>query len=146
MVEYICPKCGKVETLTYKASWHRLNKGTGFCNSCSKKGGNKFSFKKGTTPWNKGLNGFNKGHPPYFIAHGKDNPSWKDKGFSYTALHQWVFRHAGKAKVCVFCGFTGKCSWANIDHLYKRELKDFISLCYSCHKKYDRRCNCGTSF
>jgi hypothetical protein len=34
-------------------------------------------FKKGYTPWNKGLKGFGLGHKPRFVAFGKDNPSWK---------------------------------------------------------------------
>ncbi len=36
-------------------------------------------FKKGDIPWNKGLKGFNKGHPAYMKAVGKDNPFFGKK-------------------------------------------------------------------
>lgn len=49
-----CQSCGKVETLKYKTYFYRIKYGSGKCNSCSKKGGNQTSFKKGRTSLNKG--------------------------------------------------------------------------------------------
>ena len=39
------------------------------------KKGNTSGFKKGHTPWNKGMLGFNKGHKPTYVAVGDKNPS-----------------------------------------------------------------------
>lgn len=44
----------------------------------------------------------------------------------------------GKANECELCGFPHKAyQWANIDHTYKPERKDWAMLCCSCHLKYD---------
>lgn len=56
LVDHQCPKCEKKEQLKYPTFWYRTRRGTGFCNSCSRAGGNKTSFKKGLVPWNTGLN------------------------------------------------------------------------------------------
>lgn len=31
--------------------------------------------------------------------------------------------------------------WANIDHKYRRLLDDYISMCVSCHRQYDKNNN-----
>ena len=31
--------------------------------------------------------------------------------------------------------------WANIDRKYRRDLNDFVPLCFSCHTKYDKKSN-----
>jgi len=69
---------------------------------------------------------------------------WKGDDVGYFALHSWVVRHKGKPQICEHCGATSKekwLHWANIDHKYKRNLNDYISLCASCHSKYDRKYN-----
>lgn len=65
--------------------------------------------------------------------------NYKGGRVGYDALHDWINRWLGKAKVCKFCGEDKKrVHWANKSHEYKRELTDFIPLCVSCHRKYDR--------
>lgn len=72
---------------------------------------------------------------------GEKNFSWKGDKVGYRALHNWVKYWKGSPKICEFCGKKGigkEINWANINnHQYRRNLNDFISLCVSCHKKYD---------
>lgn len=69
---------------------------------------------------------------------GKKHPKWKGNNVGYIALHDWVKRKLGRPCECVYCGEREKqLDWANIDHKYKRQLEDYISLCRSCHRKYD---------
>jgi hypothetical protein len=71
---------------------------------------------------------------------GIDNWKWKGENVEYYALHTWIYRKKGKPKICLFCGKSkNMMHWANIDGKYRRRLKDFISLCASCHKKYDMK-------
>lgn len=72
---------------------------------------------------------------------GKNNSMWRGHKAGYNPIHSWVRRHKGKPTVCYFCGFIGKCQWANIDHKYNRNLNDYISLCASCHKIFDYQTN-----
>jgi len=104
------------------------------------------SFAKGSVPWNKNTKGvmiaWNKGLKlPQF--QNEKNPNWKGNDISYVALHTWVKRHRGIPKKCEHCGTTTakKIEWANKDHTYRRILKDFISLCTSCHRKFDIKYN-----
>ena len=76
--------------------------------------------------WNKG------------IKTGIVPPNFKGDFVGYDALHQWIYRHKGKPIICEFCGSKDrKLTWANKSGNYKRNLSDFMSLCYSCHKKFD---------
>lgn len=112
-------------------------------------------FKKGRAAWNKGLKGvhfspdteFKKGRIsdrkgkrfPEFS--GKNHFAWKGDAVGYNALHSWVYRSLGKPSSCNFCGKkSGMIHWANVSGKYLRELNDWISLCVSCHRKYDRSC------
>ena len=60
---------------------------------------------------------------------------------SYRGIHYWVRKYLGIPLKCKFCDkerTTPKSiHWANKSHKYLRELTDWISLCASCHKKYD---------
>lgn len=59
---------------------------------------------------------------------------------TYKAIHVWVIRSKGNPKYCSKCGITSKdkrIEWANVDHLYKRNLEDFIGLCCRCHFHHD---------
>lgn len=66
---------------------------------------------------------------------------WKGDSAGYTAIHDWVKKWRGKPEKCEGCGKDGlrgsKIHWANVDHLYRRVLEDYIRLCVKCHKKYD---------
>ena len=65
--------------------------------------------------------------------------AWKSDNVGYVSLHSWVRRRLGTPSVCKHCGTTEskRYEWANISGSYKRNLKDWIRLCKSCHNKYD---------
>ena len=69
------------------------------------------------------------------------HPHWKGDDAGVSAIHKWVYRKLGNPETCEHCGKTGlkgnKINWANTDHKYKRDLKYWIRLCISCHRKYD---------
>lgn len=113
--------------------------------------------KKGCIPWNKGmprseetkkraskaLKGkipWNKGKKLPHLQE-ENSPHWIGDDVGYYGVHNWVRKHLGKPTTCENCGANGlsrlKIHWANKDHQYKRELKDWLRLCSSCHKKYD---------
>lgn len=115
--------------------------------------------KNHTKPWNKGLKNpysdeqlqkmsetkkgkhfsvnteFKKGQNI-----GELNNQWKGEDVSYRNLHTWVERHLGKASACAV-SYRGDCSkyfsWANVSHQYKRDLLDWLPLCYRHHKLHD---------
>jgi len=130
----------------------------------------KTEFKKGNKSWNKGTRGvmiaWNKGlkvqsntgrtHFKKGDNTGKENYMWIGDKIGYKKLHDWVYYHKGKPKICEHCGLVPeickccgsikkgtKLEWANKDHSYKRDINDYISLCRSCHKKYDIKNNKG---
>jgi hypothetical protein len=72
---------------------------------------------------------------------GEKHWAWKGDKISYVALHRWVERHRGRPRKCSECGTTSKkisYDWANVSKKYKRDLNDFIRLCRSCHRKFDK--------
>jgi len=110
-------------------------------------------FKRGITPWNKGLKGlvpWNKNKKGLQVGWSKGlkgigmgikNGMWKGNGVGYFGLHLWIKRMLGAPLKCVHCGTTNQdrvLQWANISGEYKRDVKDFMSLCVPCHSKYDR--------
>lgn len=67
------------------------------------------------------------------------NPAWKGDSAKYFAKHQWIYRKKGKA---FFCSFNPEhkfrvYQWANISGAYLRDINDYSSLCWQCHKEYD---------
>ena len=73
---------------------------------------------------------------------------WKGDKAGKIAMHGWIVRHKGRPKICEHCGKKGKLingrwnlDWANKDHTYKRKLDEYLSLCRSCHEKYDYKFN-----
>jgi hypothetical protein len=71
------------------------------------------------------------------------NNRWVKENPSYATIHKWVLFRNGKAEMCLLCGSMKNVDWANIDHKYRRNLSDFISLCRSCHRKFDFKFNKG---
>lgn len=83
---------------------------------------------------------------------GKLSWQWKGDHVSYSGLHHWIKRELGKPTKCVNfnCVYPRKNAsrswirvpkafqWANVSKKYLRETSDFISLCASCHAKWDR--------
>ena len=99
--------------------------------------------------WNKGLKGFRKGHAPYFVAYGEDNPAWKGgitpenakirNSSKYTKWRITVFERDNYT--CQECGIVG--GSLNADHIIpfsvdvdKRfDLDNGQTLCVDCHRK-----------
>lgn len=87
-------------------------------------------FAKGNIPWNKGLKS---------EYSGKNHYMWKGDKAGYFAKHAWIQNKYGKASKCENCGVVNekRYHWSNIDHKYRRNIKDWRQLCASCHKKHD---------
>ena len=78
--------------------------------------------------------------------------SWKGDNVGYFGLHIWLHKKLGKATKCENpnCKYPRKSArgiillkptvfqWANVSKNYKRDIKDWIQLCISCHQKWDR--------
>jgi len=121
----ICPKCKK----EFKPTWH----GQIHCNkNCYAK-----SLKLKKQAKNSKLIKNNKDNK-YHLGYLKDN-------VSYGALHDWVRYHKTKTEKCELCG-AKECGYkdgrdfelANISGEYKRDLNDFVWLCYKCHMRFDK--------
>lgn len=60
---------------------------------------------------------------------------------NYDNVHQWLKYHYGKAQKCeaTQCpGISKSYDWALIKGKeYEKKRENFMSLCHSCHKKYD---------
>ncbi len=105
----------------------------------------KSAFKNGSVPWNKDRKHSAETIKKLTLANnlnkkfGEDNIHFKGDEASYSAIHQWVVRHKQRPKQCEYCGEEKNypLHWANIDHLYKRNLDDYVALCARCHKRYD---------
>lgn len=71
----------------------------------------------------------------------KEEKHWNFKGkdYKYSGVHSWIVRKLGKPQKCEHCGtISAKMyDWANVDHEYKVDLRDWIRLCRGCHMKYD---------
>lgn len=100
---------------------------------------------------------FAKGHIGYWTNHkmpkrtdesklryslskkGFKNPNWKGNKIKYPAVHGWLYRNYGQPKICEHCESTNKkmYHWANISNTYKRDRRDWLRLCVSCHKRFD---------
>lgn len=66
------------------------------------------------------------------------NNNWKGEDASYTAKHIWINSNHGSANKCELCSTNVKrYHWSNLDNKYSRDIKDWIQLCPSCHKKFD---------
>lgn len=63
---------------------------------------------------------------------------WQKDTVSYYSFHQRVRIYYGDIKECVYCGKSGKTEFASISHEAKHELTDYIALCRSCHRNYDK--------
>lgn len=156
-------KCGKL----FSVSKSRLKTGRGkFCSNICKyryiirPSGLKYNiklknsgwFKKGLKPWNKGTKGLmpipwnkgtlglvkkNSGSFNSSNIRGKLNFNWKDSSVGYFALHTWLRRNFGIPRNCILCGSTDNVQWASKNYNYTRNKKDWLQLCFSCHRKYD---------
>lgn len=83
---------------------------------------------------------FKKGvHHNTEFKKGKLHPLWKDGKVGYSSLHEWIGVNWGKAKeyTCSHCPKQAL-DWANIAGIYDRNRKNWMPLCRSCHKKFDK--------
>lgn len=81
------------------------------------------------------------------IRKGEKNNNWKGNNVGYDALHSWLCRKLGKAKICANstkqflpkpCSLISKkFHWSNLSGKYKRNITDWVSLCVSCHRIMD---------
>lgn len=88
----------------------------------------------------KGHKGFQKGEiPKTAFKKGNKHPLWKDGQVGYSSLHEWIAVNWGKAKeyVCELCPKRAL-DWANKTNTYDRNRENWMTLCRSCHKKYDK--------
>ena len=99
------------------------------------------AWNKGRIPWNKDKKGYStslKGKKRLDIEDEK-NPAWKGKNVGYNALHDWVKKRFKKPDFCPQCHSSKYIQLANISFEYKRDLSDWMYLCASCHRYYDRK-------
>ncbi len=82
----------------------------------------------------------------------ENNWRWKGNKVSYSGAHHWVKRKLGKPVKCsnLDCVYPRRTKnrqwilspkrfeWANISGKYLRSLNDYVSLCTSCHTRWDR--------
>lgn len=78
---------------------------------------------------------------------GEKHHNWAGDKVSYPALHAWVRKYRGTPRLCEHCGTktAKKYEWANVSHKYLRDLTDWVRLCTSCHRKFDRQNICLNS-
>lgn len=78
--------------------------------------------------------------------HGQGHPSWKGGDAGYFSIHQWFTKQYGRPNPCEHCEDRGheekdgrwSIQWAKKrDCGYTRDVKDYLKLCRSCHRKYD---------
>ncbi len=99
----------------------------------------------GRPSWNKGLKtglSFWRGKKRPDISErlkGESSYAWKGDDAGYSSIHKWIHRWKGRADHCDGCGIKGKrYEWSNVDHKYRRVLDDYIPMCASCHRNYDK--------
>lgn len=121
-----------------------------FCSGSCARTGNKFNLGRIQAKETKEkikitLLGRNAGDKnPNF---GNRSPQWKGEKVKYAGLHNWVRRLLGTLPThCEFCGTEGRKNgrnwnihWANKSKKYQRSLEDWLRLCISCHRNYDKK-------
>lgn len=86
--------------------------------------------KKLSNETKKKLSEIRMGHKP---TNWTDNPT-------YSTIHKWLVRVFGVPNICEHCFSEKKCEYALLhDRQYERVRENFITLCVSCHRKYDWR-------
>ena len=72
------------------------------------------------------------------MKRGEEHPGWGGDNIDYFIMHKWINRYWKRKGVCETCGKETKTQWANLNHLYKRSVReDWKELCVSCHRKWD---------
>lgn len=69
---------------------------------------------------------------------GSNHPQWKGDKAGYQAIHIWIRKHLKRKGECARCNRHGYTEFANISGEYLRDVDDYIELCRTCHKEFDR--------
>lgn len=99
----------------------------------------------------KGIGGFGKGSQhikkakekiskSLYGKRGKFARRWKGDLAGYVAIHIWLKKNYEKPKKCenINCSRKYKrIEWASISGQNSRDIKDYLGLCTSCHRRYD---------
>lgn len=66
--------------------------------------------------------------------------NWKGDEAGYVARHIWIKKLKGKPSYCEVDKrhFGKRYEWASISRANKRDVKDWIQMCPSCHRVYDK--------
>jgi len=110
---------------------------------------NRRCFIKNHKVWNKGLTKDDVRVMRYTLSKigkkrpelsGENNSRWRGDKVGYSGIHQWIRNIFGKANCCEMCTKDNlkRYEWASINGEYSRDRSGWISLCKSCHVKYDR--------
>jgi len=99
---------------------------------------------KGRIPWNKGKSNLKKHSAEtklkMSLSHKNEKHwAWVGDKVGYSGIHTWIRKNWGKAKdfKCEFCNKQAY-TWANLNHKYSRNKKEWATLCAKCHYHYDR--------
>jgi len=113
-------KCGK--KITVRGS-HLRTKETKSCGCISAEKGRKFLKKYAKSSSHK----------------GEGNPMWKGDEAKHAAIHVWLAKNKIKKK-CEFCNSIKFIDYALIRGLkHSHNINNYMTLCRSCHMKYDRQ-------
>ena len=72
---------------------------------------------------------------------GDKSIAWIGDKVGYAGIHVWLKSKYGKANKCSFCisKRPSRYEWANISGKYIRDIRDWMQLCPSCHRKHDNK-------
>ncbi len=79
------------------------------------------------------------------VPKGSESSQWRGDKIKYFGIHQWLQKYYGKAYICqnLTCELKELnlvCEWAKLKHVdYERKRENFVMLCRSCHRKYDKK-------
>jgi hypothetical protein len=68
------------------------------------------------------------------------HPSWTGNNAKYFTIHAWILNNYGKANHCINPNCLHKSknfNYANITGVHYRDIRYYIPLCISCHRKFD---------
>ena len=73
---------------------------------------------------------------------GEENARWKGDDVGYSGIHMWLRANFGAANWCesITCSRKSKnYNWCKVQGMeYERRRENFIQLCVSCHRYYDK--------
>ena len=82
---------------------------------------------------------------PHSVGKGSKSAHWRGDDVGYQGLHQCIVQYYGKPTHCenLECNkISISFEWAKLRaRKYKRRRENFIMLCASCHRKYDKNKN-----